>query len=368
MKYFIATLLLLAVSNFGISSAVGQERPLTTYERFLPFADAGDPAMQHIIGYMYFYGEGVDQNFEEAHRWFHEAAEEGDPRAQRNLGIFHARAIDRVPESYYDAVEANLWFSLAAANPLYSHYSPAAAEAYERFLPASTSVYDRFLPSLSPEKAKPKNIHPGKTVYQSSCAGCHGFDGYSAYPEAPSFAFGDRLNQSDAVLVESILEGRSNMPAWKHKLSEADVRQIVGYIRDELRLSDARPPNAEAAVDAAEASRLKLGEQVYLQFCGGCHGFNGIAWYVNSPSFALRERLEKSDEELANSIKNGIGAMPSWENMLPAQYFQPLVAFIRTLAPSYEKGLISELRRPDTYLQFKPKSETRPDWTGGDLR
>jgi mono/diheme cytochrome c family protein len=58
------------------------------------------------------------------------------------------------------------------------------------------------------------------------------------------------------------------------------------------------------------------GEKIYLQFCGGCHGFNGIAWYVNSPSFALRERLEKSDVELTNSIKNGLGAMPAWEYML----------------------------------------------------
>ncbi|UCH40770.1 MAG: sel1 repeat family protein, partial [Gammaproteobacteria bacterium] len=114
------------------------QRPRTTYERFLPLAVAGDPAIQNFLGYMFFHGEGVDLNYEEAHYWFHAAAEEGDALAQRNLGIFHSRAIDRIPEKYYDAAEANLWFSLAAANPENTEYSPNAAQAYQQFLPAAS--------------------------------------------------------------------------------------------------------------------------------------------------------------------------------------------------------------------------------------
>ena len=215
---------------------------------------------------------------------------------------------------------------------------------------------------------KPSKTPPGKLVYQRSCAGCHGFDGYSAYPEAPSFALGERLGQSDAVLVKSILEGKGDMPVWGASLSAADVRGIVRYIRHETPAWSARERRSAAADNHADTSQVALGEQVYLKFCGGCHGFNGIAWYVNSPSFALRERLHKSDAELAYSIKNGIGAMPSWEYMLKQEYIDALVKFIRTLAPTYESGLVGELRRPDDYLRFQPKSEINPNWSDDDLR
>jgi len=57
------------VTIVGSVSASG--RPLTTYERFLPLAVAGDPAIQNFLGYMFTYGEGVERNYEEAHYWFH---------------------------------------------------------------------------------------------------------------------------------------------------------------------------------------------------------------------------------------------------------------------------------------------------------
>ena len=41
-----------------------------------------------------------------------------------------------------------------------------------------------------------------------------------------------------------------------------------------------RPQNSES-----------LGESTYAMFCAGCHGLNGIAAYVGSPSFALAERV-----------------------------------------------------------------------------
>ena len=380
MKDFILAIImgLLAISILPKSLAANeaaqfkQKGPLTTYERFLPFAVAGDPAIQHFLGYMFFYGEGVELNYEQAHDWFHSAAEEGDARAQHNLGIFHARAIDRIPPKYYDAVEANLWFSLAAANPDYSGYSAVAAAAYELFLPSNSAAYDQLLPAtlaeLSKSQAKPQKNSPGKQVYQRSCAGCHGFDGYSAYPEAPSFALGDRLGQSDVVLVNSVLAGKGDMPVWGETLSAAEVGEVVTYIRDESRLWGASERELAVANNNADPSQVALGEEVYLEFCGGCHGFNGIAWYVNSPSFALRERLQKSDTELADSIKNGIGAMPPWENMLRQEYIDALVKFIRTLPSTYENGLVSELRRPDDYLRFQPKSELSPSWSDGDVR
>ena len=117
----------------------------------------------------------------------------------------------------------------------------------------------------------------------------------------------------------------------------------------------------------SNGSELESGEEIYLRFCGGCHGFNGIARYVNSPSFALRERMHKSDEKLARSIRKGKGAMPSWEDMLQPDQIFNLVKFIRTLADSYENGIDKEIRQPPgLFFRFRPKGETGPEWNSAD--
>lgn len=355
--FLLATAAVASTSGEG-GSQPANERPLTTYERFLPLAVAGDPLIQHFLGYMFFYGEGVELDYEAAHYWFHQAAEEGDSRAQRNLGILHSRAIASVPGKFYDAGEANLWFSLAAANPENPEASLMAAQSYDKFLTANL------------EKLKPaaNSKQSGESVYLGFCAGCHGFDGRAAYPEAPSFARGDRLEKSDQVLLKSILHGKGKMPAWGNTLSAVGAGKVLSYLRREFKQGTGRLLTEVTRIDVPEDHRLALGEQIYLKFCGGCHGFNGIAWYVNSPSFALRERLHKTDSELEHSIKNGRGAMPSWEYLLQPEQIVALVRFIRTLAESYESGIIGELRRPEQFLRFRPKGEIGSNWTGDDFR
>lgn len=326
--------------------------PLTTYERFLPLAVAGDTEIQHFLGYMFFYGEGVELNYESAHYWFHLAAEEGDHRAQRNLGIFHSRAVPRIPDKYYNPEEANLWFSLAAATSYIPEISTTASRFYERFLsPDATGV----LSGTNTDTV-------GETVYVSFCAGCHGFNGHAAYEKAPSFALGERLDQDDDTLVDSILFGSGSMPAWSDTLPEQAVWKTINYIRNLYQ-----PGASDTAADYIQSSsalqidqnyRLPIGtEKAYQNFCAGCHGFNGIAWYVNSPSFALRERLDKQDTELAYSIKHGLGEMPSWEHMLNAWQIDALIRYIRTFSVRYENGIMSELHQaPPRYFRFRGES------------
>jgi mono/diheme cytochrome c family protein len=358
LGFFLLTMAAVASTDSESGPQSASERPLTTYERFLPLAVAGDPMIQHFLGYMYFFGEGVELDYEAAHYWFHQAAEEGDSRAQRNLGILHSRAIERVPEKFYDASEANLWFSLAAANPQNPEVSLMAAQSYDKFLAAN-------LEKLKPVKEGKRS---GESIYLGFCAGCHGFDGYAAYPKAPSFARGDRLDKSDQVLLTSILQGKGKMPDWGKTLSTVAAGKALSYIRREFKQETRQPLTEFTRAEVPDDGRLALGEQIYLKFCGGCHGFNGIAWYVNSPSFALGERMDKTDVELKHSIKNGRGAMPSWEYMLQPEQIDGLVGFIRTLAQTYESGILGELRRPEQFLRFRPKGETGSNWTGDDVR
>jgi len=346
-----------AIANESTTQRAG-ERPRTTYERFLPLAVAGDPAIQYLLGYMFFYGEGVAPDYEEAHYWFHQAAEEGDSRAQRDLGIFHSGTIERVPKKFHDAIEANLWFSLAAANSENPVISALASKLYGKFL----------IPNIETVIPETDDNSPGETIYQSFCAGCHGFSGHAAYPGTPSFSRGDRLEQSDHTLVASILQGKGKMPPWGNTLSMEMAYKVVAYIRNAFDQGKVQAIRKVRTAASPADDHVAPGEKIYLQFCGGCHGFNGIAWYVNSPSFVLRERLEKSDAELKSSIKNGLGAMPAWEHMLKPAQIEALVQFIRTLAQTYDQGISGELRSPKQFLRFHPKGETSPNWTGDDFR
>ncbi|MDH3538281.1 MAG: c-type cytochrome [Gammaproteobacteria bacterium] len=331
--------------------------PETTFERFAPLAEAGDPEVQHFLGYMYFYGEGVELDLDKAHYWFHIAAEEGELKSMRNLGLFHARGIHGIPRKYYDPREANLWFSLAAANAHDGQRSSVAIANYENFLAEDTG---KLLKSTPPHEI-------GKTVYATFCAGCHGFDGHSSYPLAPSFALGESLDKTDALLVRNIGRPLNDRPHPVDDIPRSTLFATLGYIRNELS-AKSTPTQLSASLLVTQSAppgidrkQVKLGETIYLKICGGCHGFNGISTYVNSPSFALGERMHKSDAELASSIRNGRGEMPSWEFMLKPPEIDALVSFVRTFEQAYASGIDNRLRPvPDRYFRFTPKSRLGP--------
>ena len=328
--------------------------PVSTYERFVPLAEAGDPQAQHLLGYMFFYGEGVELDLDKAHDWFHLAAEENELKSMRSLGLFHANGVPGIPANFYDPREANLWFSLAVANATDS----SLAIADYRYSPAPE--VDDLLKSTLYERV-------GESIYFAYCAGCHGFEGYSSLPHAPSFALGEGLQKSDSLLITNF---RRALDPWPHPVSDIPRDALfatLAYIRAELRktISPARSSTGLLVTtpppERVDRAQVGLGEQIYLQFCGGCHGFNGISAYVPSPSFALDERMHRSDAQLTSSIRHGRGEMPSWEFMLNLPQIEALVAFIRTFEESYAKGISYSPRPyPQQFFRFTPKSRLGP--------
>lgn len=337
-------------NRFGLHSSMD---PRSTYEKILPLAKAGDPDMQNMLGFMYFYAEGVGLDYEQAHQWFHQAAEQGNPMAQRNLGLLHSKSWARIPASFDDPVEANFWFSLHAAGA--SGGSRLAA-----------SSYSSFLKPMAENGEVNHRASSGEDIYLAFCAGCHGFDSSAPFPRAPSLLMGETLGKGDSVLLGSILDGLNSMPAWRQTITQQQAMAVLAYLRDRFdESSDSSPPvnmGQTSAISRASDDQ-DMGEAVYTRFCGGCHGFNGISYYVNSPSFALRQRMEKSDAQLSRSIRKGLGVMPSWENMLNPQQIDSLVRFIRTLAPAYESGIDHDIRlAPELYFLFPPIGETGGNW------
>jgi hypothetical protein len=97
----------------------GIEEGMAAYERadytvalseFRPLARSGDPAAQYRLGQMYFFGQGVATNPNEAAKWFKSAAEKGNAGAQYHLGLL----FDTGRGVKASAAEAASWFRKAA--------------------------------------------------------------------------------------------------------------------------------------------------------------------------------------------------------------------------------------------------------------
>lgn len=83
----------------------------------------------------------------------------------------------------------------------------------------------------------------GKILFVKYCAGCHGAkgegDGYRLPGAAPADLTAPRSGtRSDAELLKTIHEGKPNMPAWRLRLSTAESRDVLAYVRTLGRTED----------------------------------------------------------------------------------------------------------------------------------
>lgn len=101
------------------------------------------------------------------------------------------------------------------------------------------------------------------------------------------------------------------------------------------------------------------GADIFLTYCAGCHGFDGFADYRPAPSFAMGDRLQKSDDELLESVLRGKGAMPPWEDKLSVPVLQSAIRYLRVMHARLDAGLPPRERGlPDYYFRFRPIDET----------
>jgi FTR1 family protein len=207
----------------------------------------------------------------------------------------------------------------------------------------------RFAAALGSEAALslPKrdlNIAEGRTLYESSCASCHGpmgkGDGTLAptlNPRPPAIGTADVMSAiTPAMTFRKISVGVSGtaMPAFETSLTPEQRWSIVMY------LGTLQHPAGEVA----------QGEGLYVQGCVSCHGATGsgdgpMARALSTlpselSSFAWH--AERSDSQLAVVVREGKAGtpMPSTRNLTPAEV-QSVVAYLRTL-PMRQKALASK--------------------------
>ena len=93
--------------------------------------------------------------------------------------------------------------------------------------------------SLTPAMVNSATIVPGdaKTTFEAKCATCHGKDGRGKtfkgkLTHARDMTDGQWQNEvTDERLFNSISNGRNKMPSFKKKLSEAQIDELVAYVR-----------------------------------------------------------------------------------------------------------------------------------------
>lgn len=73
------------------------------------------------------------------------------------------------------------------------------------------------------------------------------------------------------------------------------------------------------------------GASMYHEKCAMCHGSSGMAILPGAPNFARSERMEKPDNLLKKSVKNGLNAMPPFRGMLSDSQLTDIMAYIRKL-------------------------------------
>ena len=79
-------------------------------EKWRELAEQGDPQSQRQLGMMYYLAQGIDVDYDVAHKWMGKAAEHGDDIAQMTLGVMN-REGHGVPQNN---VRAHMWFSISA--------------------------------------------------------------------------------------------------------------------------------------------------------------------------------------------------------------------------------------------------------------
>jgi mono/diheme cytochrome c family protein len=143
--------------------------------------------------------------------------------------------------------------------------------------------------------APAQSIGRGKAVYDDHCAECHGpsgrGDGPAAYFVAPrprDFTAGKFKIRStetgtlptDDDLITSVRQGLygTSMPAWQSILPDADIRDVVTYVKSfSPRFAAEQPGRIEPAPEVAGTpGSAARGLTVYAKLqCAKCHGTDG---------------------------------------------------------------------------------------------
>jgi len=172
----------------------------------------------------------------------------------------------------------------------------------------------------------------GAEMYTRVCVRCHGENGEGSYGPALN-AKSYLQSVTDEQIREAIARGRgeSEMLSWGDLglLTERQIDELVAFIR----AWEATAPQL-GSTTAAEPANASLGdstqgEDLFAQFCSGCHGIQGEASI--GENFVLQGFVGTTDDEtIALTIRDGAPGMPSFHALLTSDNINDILAFVRS--------------------------------------
>jgi mono/diheme cytochrome c family protein len=86
--------------------------------------------------------------------------------------------------------------------------------------------------SFAQGAAGPANLDNGKTTFDRACSSCHGPMGEGGHDGGPAL----RAARSAALVMQTVSEGRREMPSFSSLLTAEQIRDVAGYVSQRLAL------------------------------------------------------------------------------------------------------------------------------------
>ena len=106
----------------------------------------------------------------------------------------------------------------------------------------SNSTRPASSPTAVTPAVTPDQLASARLNFQKNCVGCHGEKAEGGLKEiegkrfkVPNLREGHALEHTDEKFVKQITEGDEEMPAFKEKLSAAEIQDLVRFIRKEFQ-------------------------------------------------------------------------------------------------------------------------------------
>jgi len=177
---------------------------------------------------------------------------------------------------------------------------------------------------------------PGKVIYDSSCAACHGMQGEGT-PNGPA------LTASGAASADFMLRtGRMPLSApgqpvtrGRPAFSDADIQALVAYVAS----LGTGPPIPGVQVN--DNSDLAAGRAAYIANCAACHGAGGSGDAVGG-GFVAPPLLDTAPTQVGEAIRIGPGVMPVFDpNQISDKDLSSIAAYLASLRDRSSPGGIS---------------------------
>jgi TPR repeat protein len=273
---------------------------------------AGDFIAQYFVGEMYYYGQGVPENFHEAIKWYRLSAAQNDPDAQYSIGYMY----DTGKGVIESQEEAKQWYMLAAsqehaqaqvglANILLEHSSSdhdvTEALAWLRNAASLNNTYAQFRLGQLYESGDLVNIDLNEAIRWYQYAVAQG--------DLDSLQAINRIRSRDDF-VESYPQmlrrlGISRPDADALFCENASWMTAYGYLLDADESSDRRLLDfSNTALKAIARFRATLNKQLDLEGYSENPGFREVVREIGDLGKAVREDIQERIEA-ADSVGHG---------------------------------------------------------------